>query len=554
MPAITGQLGPVLTQEGLFCLGGALSGISLHHGVFIRGEWHNQAPNIFRAYAAIFGCVAIARIFYRMASPAGRLTSGLVLACFFHVLAMFTSILIYRRFFHRLNKSNFPGPGWARYTKIWQIWENRNSRNHLYLHSLCQKHGDVVRTGPSEVTVFLPEAHEALGGRQSECIKSEFYDLLWPERALFAARDKAVHAKRRKDWQYGFSPGAIEHHERKVLQWVDELDKQLARKAEDRLTVNATDYFLWFTFDIMGTFTFSKSFNMLERQRWHHVVLKTQNARSLLGPLAGTPWLLHIGVNLMPRILWVKDWYESVEWCQAQMLERLETGSLPGVPDLTSFFMRDKNGKSDPWLAGDSLLAILAGSEPTAQTMAAIFHELSMHPEHIEKIRRELTDDVCITNHRALAALPHLTAVIQEAMRLHPNLLTGGSRKTVDKGVNIGDYYIPPHTTVITPHYTIARREDCFVEGTKFIPERWSTRPEMVLNPAAHIPFSIGQYSCIGQQLAWRIMRYTIAMIVRKYNFYLAPGYDGSNMEDDKVDKFTAFPGIVPLRFEPRDS
>lgn len=61
-------------------------------------------------------------------------------------------------------------------------------------------------SGPAEVTVFLPEAHEAVGGRQSDCIKSEFYDLLWPEKALFATRNKAVHAKRRKDWQYGFAP------------------------------------------------------------------------------------------------------------------------------------------------------------------------------------------------------------------------------------------------------------------------------------------------------------------------------------------------------------
>jgi hypothetical protein len=35
--------------------------------------------------------------------------------------------------------------------------------------------------------------------------------------------------------------------------------------------------------------------------------------------------------------------------------------------------------------------------------------------------------------------------------------------------------------------------EDCFVNGTQFIPERWTTKPEMVLNSKAHIPFSIGK-------------------------------------------------------------
>ncbi|KUJ07705.1 cytochrome P450 [Mollisia scopiformis] len=543
----------ITTAGFLFSLGGALSGVAIHHGLFIHGEWHHQAPNILRSYAGIFGCVAISQMFIYGSNATSILTSGLVVASILHVFSLIASILVYRGLFHRLNNANFDGPWWARYTKIWQIWENRHSKNHLYLHKLYQKYGDVVRTGPAEVTVFIPEAHEAVGGRQSECIKSEFYDLLWPEQALFAARNKAVHAKRRKDWQYGFSPSAIQYHEAKVLKWIDELDRQLEGKAKDGSIVDATEFLLWFTFDIMGDFTFSKSFGMLESQKWHNIIVKTQNARTLLGPLTATPWLLHIGVKLLPRILWVKDWYESVEWCQAQMEERLSNGSQPGVPDLTSFFMENNKGdKADPWLRGDSLLAILAGSEPTAQILAAIFHELSMHPKHIDKIREELSE-VCITDFKALTDLPHLNAVIQEAMRLHPNLLTGGSRKTTENGVTIGDVYIPPHITVITPHYTIARREDCFEQGTKFIPERWTTKPEMVRNPKGHIPFSIGQYNCIGQHLAWRIMRYTVARIVWRYTFHLAPGYDGHNMEGDKVDRFTAFPGIVPLCFKLRD-
>lgn len=138
-------------------------------------------------------------------------------------------------------------------------------------------------------------------------------------------------------------------------------------KARDGTVVNATEFFLWFTFDIMGDFTFSKSFDMLKRQQWHLVVMKTYNARRLLGPLTATPWLLHIGVKLLPCVFWVKDWYDSVDWCEEQMLERLSKGAPPGAPDLTSFLMEnekdEKDGKTDPWLRGDSLLAILAGRQ-----------------------------------------------------------------------------------------------------------------------------------------------------------------------------------------------
>lgn len=155
---------------------------------------------------------------------------------------------------------------------------------------------------------------------------------------------------------------ALVHHEAKALKHIDELERQLRRKAKDASVVNATDLFLWLTFDIMGDFTFSNSFKMLEKQQYHHIIVKTKNARMLLGPLAPTPWLLHIGLKLLPRVFWVKDWYESVEWCQQQMEERLLSGTKTSIPDLTSFFMENsKDGIADPWLKGDSLLAILAG-------------------------------------------------------------------------------------------------------------------------------------------------------------------------------------------------
>lgn len=97
-------------------------------------------------------------------------------------------------------------------------------------------------------------------------------------------------------------------------------------------------------------------------------------------------------------------------------------------------------------------------SEPTAQALTAVLHELSTHPEHQTLLFDEI-GETSITDDSALAGLKHLNAVLQEAMRLHPSLITGGLRKTREKGVQIGDVFIPPHTTVVTPLYTISKRE-----------------------------------------------------------------------------------------------
>lgn len=62
-----------------------------------------------------------------------------------------------------------------------------------------------LRLGPSEVTTFDPRAFYAIDGPNSQCIKSDFYDLLYPQQGLVTTRDRHIHAARRKDWAKGFS-------------------------------------------------------------------------------------------------------------------------------------------------------------------------------------------------------------------------------------------------------------------------------------------------------------------------------------------------------------
>ena len=101
-------------------------------------------------------------------------------------------------------------------------------------------------------------------------------------------------------------------------------------------------------------------------------------------------------------------------------------------------------------------------SEPIPIVLLGIFSELAQKPQHIELIHQEL-QGVDITDAKALGRLPHLNAVIGETLRLYPVLPTAGSRKTGKSGVTIGGTYIPPHTTIILPRFTIQRSKSCFI-------------------------------------------------------------------------------------------
>ncbi|EHK18385.1 uncharacterized protein TRIVIDRAFT_47618 [Trichoderma virens Gv29-8] len=544
-------------QQAILTAVGALSGIIAHITVYIRGEWHVQAPQItLQLFALYVGVPVLVRILKD--TVVAQILQGVVFWSYGYILGLIASILLYRIVLHPLTRASFQGPWYARFTKIWHVWAARGSMNHRVLDDLHKKYGNFVRTGPAEITVFHPDVFMAVDGPRSECIKAEWYDILHPGQALVTARNKSVHAARRREWNSGFTTKALSEHEAKILKYVDKLDQCIAEDAKLENVTNMRDLLLWFGFDIMGDFVFSKSFGMLENKQWHHIIVRLQRALSLLGPFSSVPWLIQIGFKLAPRVSVLKDWFDTVAWCQSQMRDRLENGSASQSQDLSYYLMEkdsEGNGATENekwhWAAGDSLLAIVAGSEPTAVALIAVFCELGRHPQHAEQIHEEVKN-VDVTDLKTLVSLPHLNAVIKESLRLHPALLTGGNRKTTAFGLTIDDQFIPPNTTIVAPRYTIGRLESCFERPSDFIPERWTTRPEMVRNGAAYAPFGTGHHSCLGKTLALDTMKYVLARILKNYRFRAAPGEDSLSALETVRDQFTSNPGILKLQFEKR--
>ena len=62
-----------------------------------------------------------------------------------YTVALFSSITVYRLWFHRC--SQFPGPRLAAVTKLWHVWRIRKSNNFSFMKELHEEYGDVIRTG-----------------------------------------------------------------------------------------------------------------------------------------------------------------------------------------------------------------------------------------------------------------------------------------------------------------------------------------------------------------------------------------------------------------------
>ena len=98
--------------------------------------------------------------------------------------------------------------------------------------------------------------------------------------------------------------------------------------------------------------------------------------------------------------------------------------------------------------------------------MVFIFYQLALNPDKTEKLYQEVRD-VDIKDVATLKKLPYLNAVIEETLRLHPAVPTGGHRDTPPEGMMIGGTFIPGNTTVVAPRYTLGRCE--------LIPSTWES-------------------------------------------------------------------------------
>lgn len=96
--------------------------------------------------------------------------------------------------------------------------------------------------------------------------------------------------------------------------------------------------------------------------------------------------------------------------------------------------------------------------------------------------------------------------------------------------------------------------ESMWVKPNDFIPERWYSRPELILDKRAFAPFSAGARYCLGKNLAIVGLRLVVTILLQDYDVDFAPGYDQEMMWRDMRDQVTCQPGAVFCIFHPRTS
>lgn len=303
-------------------------------------------------------------------------------------------------------------------------------------------------------------------------------------------------------------------------------------------SLNVAVWFHHFAWDVMMNIGFGRTTDLTKNLspgvELEGMTSMIMQGVSMLRFFIPAPWIGRLAIEAAPYVPFITQrWNRSIQWaaelCDSR-LDQVQDGTNP--TDAFSRFIESSkvNGEDsllDRWtLYGDAYAISIAGSHTTAATLTMLTYELARKPELQAEARNEVLkagiQDISGSAPASEAVgtmfwnkLPFLDGCINETLRLYPPLPTGGARQTVDKPITIAGRYIPPQTTIVAPRWSIGRCrfphifpllysqidanpmavETAFDSPNEFVPERWTTKPDMVKCPQAFSPFADGMSS-----------------------------------------------------------
>ncbi|PPS43445.1 cytochrome P450 [Chroococcidiopsis sp. TS-821] len=179
---------------------------------------------------------------------------------------------------------------------------------------------------------------------------------------------------------------------------------------------------------------------------------------------------------------------------------------------------RDENGQplTDVELRDQLVSLLLLGYETTAAALSWAFYLIHSSPQVLGKLLQELA--ASSEHPEEIAALPYLTAICQETLRIYPIGLICTPRMVRDS-VQIADDKFEAGTIVVPCIYLAHRRPETYAQPEQFLPERFLARK---FSPYEYLPFGGGIRGCIGVAFSMYEMKLVLANILSRFHLDLA--------------------------------
>lgn len=169
----------------------------------------------------------------------------------------------------------------------------------------------------------------------------------------------------------------------------------------------------------------------------------------------------------------------------------------------------------------------IAGSETSSGTTIFTLHELTHHPEVMEKLVKEIDDTLersgGLIDYDVIKGMRYLDVCVKETLRKYPGLPILNRKCTQDYQVPNTNFTIRKGTQLIIPLLGYAMDERYFPEPDRYMPERFFEESKNYFDDA-YAPFGDGPRQCIATQMGITVVKVTLVMLLSKFRFEATQG------------------------------
>ncbi|RFU30248.1 hypothetical protein B7463_g6110, partial [Scytalidium lignicola] len=363
---------------------------------------------------------------------------------------------------------------------------------------------------------------------------------------LFSTRDPVYHREQKKKVAGAYSLTNLLENEPAVDSCTKLFISRLDKWAGTGQAVDLGAWLQYYAFDVVGEVTFARKLGFLENGQDVDNMMGTIEGILAYASLCGQVPEMHpllLGNPLFPILIPAMESWNSVLTFTLKAINSRTSIKRDGELELhdggkTDMLSRWAAVKSkDPLKMSTRDIVVhlstnvFAGSDTTAIALRAIIYFLIKHPEKLRKTLEELdaadregklSDPV--SYRESIAHLPYNSAVMKEAMRLHPSVGLLMERHVPAGGAQICGQYIPGGTIVGINPWVLQHDPNVYENPESFIPERWliDDQEKLARMEVSFLSFGAGSRTCVGKNISLMEMAKIVPQLLREYTIGLA--------------------------------
>ncbi|TID14180.1 pisatin demethylase [Venturia nashicola] len=347
---------------------------------------------------------------------------------------------------------------------------------------------------------------------------------------MFTTPDSRLHASMRKPIAPAYTAAHLVQLEPFVDHCVSLLKKRFFEFSESQEYIDIGHWMQLFSLDAIGEISFGERFGCIETGKDPGNIIAVLESFLIYAGRVGVypklhPFLFRAKALLFPstkNLSYVHDFGVAV--VEARLDKVLSDDGISAMDTVSKLLAAhqanpERVTKDDVFASG--FTNIVAGSDTTSISLAAVIYQLWRHPRVLERLRGELKGVSDPITYAEAMRIPYLEAVIKEALRVHPAAGLPIQRIVPKDGRAIAGRFFPAGTIVGINAWAAHSNRQVFGEDADvFNPDRWLGDPEIVKKRDAYfMTFGAGSRTCIGKHITHLEMIKLIPELVTNFDF-----------------------------------